>query len=125
MRHSNLVNLRPAVIGLSFAAVLWMVVPTSCLAEDTFGAAVPVQTLTKYRGGDGTTDSNNNILTSTSSQGTTATNQNNSIGGDSVAGNANISNDAFNNMQGMTNVVINTAPMANVQGIMSLNVTLQ
>lgn len=128
MRHSNLVNLRPVLLGLSFATLLWMVVPTSSFAEDSFGTAVPSQTLTKLRGGDAsTTDSNNNILTSNSTQNTTATNQNNSItaGGDVIAGNVNVSNDAFTDVHGMTNVVINTGPMANVQGIMSLNLTLQ
>lgn len=121
-------DMRPVAMLRSVAAVvLLMVVPaTACFAGESFGTAVPSQALTTLRGGDDT-NSNNTTLSSTSTQGTTATNQNNSItaGGDVVAGNASISNDAFNNMQGMTNVVVNTAPMANVQGIMSLNVTLQ
>ncbi len=79
------------------------------------------------RGGDNdTSDSNNVVLTSGSTQNIAATNQNNTItaGGDVIAGNVTISNDAFTDMHGMTNVVVNTAPMANVQGIMSLNLVL-
>jgi len=113
-----------AVIRAAAAVFLLAVSATSSFAGESFGTAVTPQTLTTLRGGDDT-NSNNTVLSSTSTQATSATNQNNTIGGDSVAGNANIDSGAFNNMQGMSNVVINTAPMANVQGIMSLNVTLQ
>ena len=52
--------------------------------------------------------------------------QNNSItaGGDVIAGAIQVDSGAFTDMHGMSNVVMNTAPMANVQGIMSLNLVL-
>jgi len=114
---------QPVVISI---LALFVAMP-SCYADDLFGEAVPLQTLAMTRGGDNdTSDSNNVVLTSGSTQNIAATNQNNTItaGGDVVAGNVTISNDAFTDMHGMTNVVVNTAPMANVQGIMSLNLVL-
>jgi hypothetical protein len=115
---------RSVAILLSIVGLLATTPIAPSFAGETFGSAVSSHTLTTLRGGDDT-NSNNTTLSSTSTQATSATNQNNSIGGDSVAGDANIASGAFDNMQGMSNVVINTAPMANVQGIMSLNVTLQ
>ena len=110
---------------LTAAIVFAFVAMPSCYADDLFGQAVPSQTLSASRGGDGTsTDSNNTALTSQSTQNISATNGGNSAGGDVVAGSATISSNSFTDMQGMTNVVVNTGPMANVQGIMSLNVVL-
>jgi len=130
MRCLNLRDLCRTAIALSLigAALSPLAGTSTCLAEDAFGTAIPAASLATMRGGDNaTTDSNNVILSSGSTQNTTATNQNNSItaGGDVVAGNVTVSNNAFTDMHGMTNVVVNTAPMANVQGIMSLNLTLQ
>ena len=92
-------------------------------AGDSFGSSVSVNELSVVRGGEAD-NSNNTILTAASEQNTTATNQNNTIGGSSTAGAINVSPGALSNASGMTNVVMNTAPMANVQGIMTLNVVL-
>ena len=128
MRHSYRAALRPAFAAscYGFAIMALVALPSPSHAEELFGtAAVPAQALSAARGGDGTsTDSNNTVLTSQSTQNITATNGGNSAGGDVVAGAANIDGGSFTNMQGMTNVVVKTGPMANVQGIMSLNVVL-
>lgn len=93
-------------------------------AGETFGGSVSTTDLTTIRGGDTNTDSNNTTLTSQSSQNTNATNQNNTIGGAATAGQINVGSNALGGMSGMSNVVMNTGNQANVQGIMSLNVTL-
>jgi hypothetical protein len=109
-----------AAAGIAIAATFH-----DAAAEEPFGAAIGVEDLTTLRGGDDT-NSHNVINTSTSAQETTATNQNNSItaGGDVIAGAIQVDSGAFTDMHGMSNVVMNTAPMANVQGIMSLNLVL-
>ena len=103
-------------------------------AEDSFGTSIAASDLTTIRGGEepaeqaptdpAMSNSHNNISTSDSNQETNATNQNNSIGGDAPAGSITVSAGAFQDIHGMNNVVMNSAPMSNVQGIMSLNVVL-
>jgi hypothetical protein len=97
----------------------------SAQAEETFGGAIAVDELADIRGGDNdVANSLNTTTTAASSQTTTATNQNNSIGGDAPAGNVFVQAGSMTDNHGMTNVVLNTAPQSNVQGIMSLNVIL-
>jgi len=111
-----------AAIGIAIAAAT---ISSGAAAEEPFGEAIGVADLTTLRGGDDT-NSHNVTNTSTSAQETTAMNQNNSItaGGDVIAGAIQVDSGAFTEMHGMSNVVMNTAPMANVQGIMSLNLVL-
>lgn len=118
----------PALINFTAAlgvAIAIMAINRGAAAEEPFGDAIGVADLTTLRGGDNT-NSHNVTNTSTSAQETTATNQNNSItaGGDVIAGAIQVDSGAFTDMHGMSNVVMNTAPMANVQGIMSLNLVL-
>jgi hypothetical protein len=97
-------------------------------ADGSFGQPVPADDLATARGGENDiTDSFNTTLTIDSQQSQSATNDHNSIdthGGDVVAGSVTIDGNAFSDMHGMSNVVINTAPQANVQGAMSLNLIL-
>lgn len=111
-----------AAVGIAIAIAATI---RDAAAEEPFGDAIGVADLATLRGGDDT-NSHNVINTSTSTQETTATNQNNSItaGGDVIAGAIQVDSGAFTDMHGMSNVVMNTAPMANVQGIMSLNLVL-
>ena len=117
-----------ALIRITAAAAIAIAVAATirdAAAEEPFGDAIGAEDLATLRGGDDT-NSHNVINTSTSAQETTATNQNNSItaGGDVIAGAIQVDSGAFTDMHGMSNVVMNTAPMANVQGIMSLNLVL-
>jgi hypothetical protein len=97
-------------------------------ADSGFGPPVAAADLAAQRGGENdVTDSFNTTLTIDSQQSQSATNDHNSIdthGGDVVAGSVTIDDNAFSDMHGMSNVVINTAPQANVQGAMSLNLIL-
>ncbi len=93
-------------------------------AGETFGGSVATTDLTTIRGGDSNSDSFNTQVSSQSQQSTSATNQNNTIGGAATAGQINVGSNALGGMTGMSNVVMNTGNQANVQGIMSLNVTL-
>jgi hypothetical protein len=97
----------------------------SVRAEESFGGAIAADELANIRGGDNdVTNSLNTTTTAASSQTTNATNENNSIGGDAPAGHVFVQAGSLNDNHGMTNVVMNTAPQSNVQGIMSLNVIL-
>ncbi len=95
-------------------------------AEESFESAIGAEDLAQIRGGDEVTNSFNTTNTTNASQTTTATNQDNTIaaGGDVVAGNIAVNSGAFNDVHGMTNVVMNTAPQANVQGVMNMNLIL-
>jgi hypothetical protein len=99
------------------------------LAEDGLGSPIAVGDLAGIRGGDDDTNSNSHNTTNTagSTQTTTATNEGNKIdaGGDVAAGSFTIQSGALNDNRGMTNVVVNTAPQSNAQGIMTLNLVLQ
>jgi hypothetical protein len=100
----------------------------SAAAEDSFGTAIDVEDLADIRGGDNATVNSHNTTTSASStQGTNANNEGNTItaGGSIGAGNFTIQPGGLSDNHGMTNAVVNTAPQANVQGIMSLNLVLQ
>jgi hypothetical protein len=92
-------------------------------AGDTFGSSVPVTQLSGIRGGDDT-NSNNVTQTASSTQTITATNGGNTVTGNLSSGDINVNPNAMAGASGMTNVVMNTGPAANVQGIMSLNVVL-
>jgi len=97
-------------------------------AIDSFGDPVATTALADQRGGDdGPTDSFNTTTTITSQQDLTAENSGNTItaGGDVTSGSVTIASDALSNLNGMTNVVINSAPQSNVQGGMTLNLILQ
>lgn len=100
--------------------------PGTARAEEAFGSAIADEELVDVRGGDNdtTTNSHNTILTSGSEQNTDANNQDNSIGGNAGAGNFTLGSGALANNHGMTNVVVNTAPQSNAQGIMTLNLVL-
>ena len=95
---------------------------------DSFGQPVAASTLAGQRGGDdGPTDSFNTTTTINSQQDLSAENSGNTItaGGDVTSGSVTIASDALSNLNGMTNVVINSAPQSNVQGGMTLNLILQ
>jgi hypothetical protein len=95
---------------------------------DSFGQPVAATTLAGQRGGDdGPTDSFNTTTTINSQQDLSAENSGNTItaGGDVTSGSVTIASDALSNLNGMTNVVINSAPQSNVQGGMTLNLILQ
>lgn len=97
-------------------------------APDSFGQAVATSELGAQRGGENEpVDSFNTITTIDSDQSLTAVNSGNSIsaGGDVTSGSVTIASDAMSNLNGMTNVVINSAPQSNVQGGMTLNLILQ
>ena len=97
-------------------------------AIESFGDPVATTALADQRGGDdGPTDSFNTTTTITSQQDLTAENSGNTItaGGDVTSGSVTIASDALSNLNGMTNVVINSAPQSNVQGGMTLNLILQ
>lgn len=115
-----------AGITLALAAGVAGVRPA--LAEDGLGAPIAVQDLAEIRGGDdSSSNSHNTTNTAGSTQTTTANNEGNTIdaGGDVVAGSFTIQSGALNDNRGMTNVVVNTAPQSNAQGIMTLNLVLQ
>jgi hypothetical protein len=120
IRHRSLLG--AASVCLVLAVSSFVLRPAS--AEESFGSAIGAEDLAEIRGGDEATNSFNDIANNTTTQTTTATNQNNSIGGDAVSGNVIVSPGAFNDMHGMTNVVMNTAPQANVQGVMNMNLIL-
>ena len=111
-----------ASVCLVLAASSFVLRPAS--AEESFESAIGVEDLTQIRGGAEVSNSFNEVNTSSSNQTTTATNQNNSIGGDAVSGNVIVGAGAFTDVHGMTNVVMNTAPQANVQGVMTMNLVL-
>ena len=100
------------------------------LADDSLGAPIAVEDLAEVRGGatgqDVHVNSHNTTNTATSTPTTTATNQDNEItvGGDMPSGNFIIHAGGISNNHGMTNIVSNTAPQSNVQGIMSMSVVL-
>jgi hypothetical protein len=97
-------------------------------APDSFGQPVASNELGTQRGGENDTiDSFNTTTTLDSQQSLTAVNSGNSItaGGDVTSGSVTIASDAMSNLNGMTNVVINSAPQSNVQGGMTLNLILQ
>jgi hypothetical protein len=97
-------------------------------ADAGFGQPVAVGDLADHRGGENdVTNSFNTTQTINSQQSQSAANEGNTIdthGGDVVAGSVTIDGNALSDMQGMSNIVINTAPQANVQGAMSLNLIL-
>jgi hypothetical protein len=125
---------RKGLAALSLCIASLLASSAIAQAEDSFGTSIAASDLNTIRGGaepeeqaptgPAMSNSNNNISTSESNQETTATNQNNTIGGDAPAGSINISAGSFQDIHGMNNVVMNSAPMSNVQGIMSLNVVL-
>jgi hypothetical protein len=102
------------------------------LAEDALGSPVAIEDLAEVRGGEignnfpVDTNSHNTTNTAQSNQTTTATNQDNAIiaGGDVPSGNFTIHPGGISDNRGMTNVVVNTAPQSNAQGIMSMSVVL-
>lgn len=112
--------------GVTFALAAGITGVRPALAEDGLGSPIAVEDLAEIRGGDdSTSNSHNTTTTAGSTQTTSATNEGNSIGGDVVAGNFHVQSGALNDNHGMTNVVVNTAPQSNVQGIMTLNLVLQ
>jgi len=97
-------------------------------AADSFDQPVATAALADQRGGEDTpTDSFNTITTINSQQDLSAENSGNTInaGGDVTSGTITIDPNAMSNLNGMTNVVINSAPQSNVQGGMTLNLILQ
>lgn len=126
-KYDGLGGRRAVICGAAFIAVLAgsQFGPRCVQAEESFGGAVAVDELANIRGGDNdVSNSLNTTTTAASSQQTSATNENNSIGGDAPAGHVFVQAGSLNDNRGMTNVVMNTAPQSNVQGIMSLNVIL-
>lgn len=119
----SLIGTAVFLLAAGFAGV------SPALAEETLGSPIAAEDLAEIRGGDNdtTTNSHNTTLTAGSTQDTDANNSGNSIdaGGDVVAGNFHVQSGAFTDNRGMTNVVVNTAPQSNVQGIMTLNLVLQ
>lgn len=115
------------VVGISLAVAGGSLAPRQAYAEDAFGSAIDTDELAVIRGGDNdtTTNSHNNTAVAGSEQNATANNDHNSIAGDSTAGNFTVGAGAIANNRGMTNVVVNTAPQSNTQGIMTLNLVLQ
>ena len=112
--------------GITFALTAGIAGIRPALAEDGLGSPIAVEDLAQIRGGDDSTSNSHNTTTSAgSTQTTSATNEGNSIGGDVVAGSFIIQSGALNDNRGMTNVVVNTAPQSNTQGIMTLNLVLQ
>ena len=115
--------------GIAFALSAGGAGVRPALAEDSLGSPIAVEDLAGIRGGDNDSNSNSHNTTGTagSTQTTTATNEGNTIeaGGDVVAGSFTIQSDALNDNRGMTNVVVNTAPQSNAQGIMTLNLVLR
>ena len=97
-------------------------------AADSFGQPVASNDLGAQRGGENdVVNSFNTTTTLDSQQSLTAVNSGNSISaeGDVTSGSVTIASDAMSNLNGMTNVVINSAPQSNVQGGMTLNFILQ
>jgi hypothetical protein len=97
-------------------------------APDSFGQPVASTELGTQRGGENdVVNSFNTTTTLDSQQSLTAVNSGNSISaeGDVTSGSVTIASDAMSNLNGMTNVVINSAPQSNVQGGMTLNLILQ
>lgn len=97
-------------------------------AADSFGQPVASTDLGAQRGGENdVVNSFNTTTTLDSQQSLTAVNSGNSISaeGDVTSGSVTIASDAMSNLNGMTNVVINSAPQSNVQGGMTLNLILQ
>jgi len=97
-------------------------------APDSFGQPVASTELGAQRGGENdVVNSFNTTTTLDSQQSLTAVNSGNSISaeGDVTSGSVTIASDAMSNLNGMTNVVINSAPQSNVQGGMTLNLILQ
>lgn len=116
------------VAGITFALAAGIAGVRPALAEDGLGSPVAVTDLADIRGGDdSTSNSHNTTNTAGSTQTTNANNEGNTIeaGGDVVAGSFTIQSGALNDNRGMTNVVVNTAPQSNTQGIMTLNLVLQ
>jgi hypothetical protein len=117
------------VAGIMFVLAAGIAGVGPARAEDGLGAPIAVEDLAGIRGGDNDSNSNSHNTTNTagSTQTTTATNEGNTIeaGGDVVAGSFTIQSGALNDNRGMTNVVVNTAPQSNAQGIMTLNLVLQ
>ena len=138
--HAGPLRLAPAVSSKGVARPVTLLAGAAALvlavtaggqparAEESLGSPIAAEELTDIRGGDNdtTTNSHNTTLTAGSTQDTDATNENNSIdaGGDVVAGSFNVQSGAFTDNRGMTNVVVNTAPQSNVQGVMTLNLVL-
>jgi hypothetical protein len=131
VRDSNAVRravLVSGVVSITFALTAVLAGVHPALAEEGLGSPIAVEDLAEIRGGDdSTSNSHNTTNTAGSTQTTTATNENNTIdaGGDVVAGSFTIQSGALNDNRGMTNVVVNTAPQSNTQGIMTLNLVLQ
>lgn len=123
-------HLRPAIgynakvaIALTWGCAVFITASSMAQAGDAFGSSVPLTQLSGIRGGDNT-NSNNVTQTASSTQTITATNGGNTVTGDLSSGAINVNPNAVAGASGMTNMVMNTGPAANVQGIMSLNVVL-
>ena len=97
-------------------------------APDSFDQPVSANDLGAQRGGENDpVDSFNTTATIESQQSLSATNSGNAItaGGNVTSGTVSVATGALDNLNGMTNVVINSAPQSNVQGGMTLNLILQ
>lgn len=117
--------LAATTLGMTFLAAEASAADPSA---DSFGQPVAATALADQRGGDtGPTDSYNTITTINSQQDLAAENSGNTInaGGDVTSGSITIASDALSDVNGMANVVINSAPQSNVQGGMTLNLILQ
>ena len=129
MKSCNMV--RPACLLVAAMAAMLPVIQAQAAdpsAPDSFGQPVATTALGDQRGGEDTpTDSFNTITTINSQQDLSAENSGNTItaGGDVTSGAITIDSNAMSNLNGMTNVVINSAPQSNVQGGMTLNLILQ
>jgi len=119
---------RAPVMGGALCLLLLPVGAPADAADTGFGQPVAVNDLADQRGGENdVSNSFNTTQTINSEQSQSAANDHNTIdthGGDVVAGSVTIDGNALSDMQGMSNIVINTAPQANVQGAMSLNLIL-
>jgi len=87
-------------------------------APDSFEQPVSANDLGGQRGGENDpVDSFNTTATIESQQSLSATNSGNAItaGGNVTSGTVSVATGALDNLNGMTNVVINSAPQSNVQ----------
>jgi hypothetical protein len=123
---------RAVLLAAGLGALVMPTVRTTQAADlsapDSFDQPVASSDLRTQRGGENdTVNSFNTTTTLDTQQSLTAVNSGNSIsaGGDVTSGPVTIAADAMSNLNGMTNVVINSAPQSNVQGGMTLNLILQ